>query len=437
MKRGTFRSVTTLSLLACMVVFAFSRTEAEDWPHFRGPHFNGTSDETGLPDVLSSESIRWRTPLPGMSSASPVVLGDRVYCTSNSEDMTALEGLCISRDTGKIIWRKTFVSDVEQPRRNSMASPSPVTDGERIYFTFGSGDIIATDPDGNVQWSKNLVEEYGPINQQFGYSATPLPFKGKLYVAVMRGQWDRMSLNEFTDADSYVLCLDSKTGAEVWKTHRTSDGHDEAFDAYTSPTAYDYGGVTAIITQGANYVIAHDADTGKELWRQNHNPEMGKMWRLIPSPVVAEDLVIGVQPRGLKPFGIRPEAGKSFSFDESLWIYDGKTTDVPTPVYDEGRVYLLNGVRKLLYCLEAETGKKLWIGKVEADSRIWSSPVMGDGKMYFLTQNGQVLVAKVGESFEMLSAVSLGGKECKSTIAISDGKLFVRTSDALYCLGEG
>ncbi len=437
MSFGTFRSLTAFLLLAAVVFSTSPVVHAADWPHFRGPNFNGTSGETGLPGAWTDDNILWRTPMPGISSASPIVLGDRVYCTSNSADMESLEALCINRDTGKIIWRKTFVSDVEQPRRNSMASPSPVTDGERIFFTFGSGDLIATDPDGNVQWSKNLVDEYGPINQQFGYSATPLPFKGKLYVAIMRGQWDRAKLDDFTDEDAYVISLDPASGDVVWRTHRSSDGHDEAMDSYTSPIPYDHGGVTAIITQGGNYVVSHEATTGKELWRQNHNPEMGRMWRLIPAPVVAEDLVIGVQPRGLKPFGIRPEAGRNFTFDESLWIFDGKTTDVPTPVYHEGRVYLLNGVRKLLYCLEAETGKELWVGKIEADSRIWSSPVMAEGKMYCLTQDGQVVTMAVGERFEMLSAVSLGGKECKSSIAISDGKLFVRTSDALYCVAAG
>tara|TARA_R110001592_G_scaffold198500_1_gene446776 strand:- start:2407 stop:3717 length:1311 start_codon:yes stop_codon:yes gene_type:complete len=428
------RNVTVLSLLASVFFGMQFTAVAADWPYWRGPHFNGTSDETGFSGAVSEDKIQWRTPMPGASSASPIVVGDRIYCVSNSGDMGALVGYCLNRDTGDVIWQKEFVSGVEQPRRYTLASPSPVTDGERIYFTFGTGDLIATDSDGKVVWAKNLMEVYGPISQQFGYSATPLPFKGKLYVAIMRGQWDRKELDDFTDEDSYLICLDPTTGDEVWKTHRSSDGHDEAFDSYTSPMPYDHDGVSAIITQGANYVIAHDTTTGKELWRQNHNPEMGKMWRLIPSPVMADGLVIGVQPRGLSPFAIRPEAGKSFAFDESLWIFDGKTTDVPTPVYDNGRVYLMNGVRKLLYCLDAKTGKELWVGEVDADSRIWSSPVVADGKMFCLTEEGQVVTMKVGDSFEMISTLSLGGKECKSTIAISDGKLFVRTSEALYCL---
>ena len=434
MRFSTFRRYMMMLVVGGALLAASPVALGSDWLHFRGPHFNGTSDDTGLPGVWDKDAIVWQTPMPGISSASPIILGDRVYCISNSDDMESLEALCLDQATGKVIWQKEFATGVDQPRRNSLASPSPVSDGEKIYFTFGTGDLIATDLDGNVVWHKKLVDDYGPINQQFGYSATPLPFKGKLYIAIMRGQWDRAELLDFTDEDSHVICLDSSNGKELWKAHRSSDGHDEAFDSYTSPIPYDYGGVSAIITQGGNYVIAHDAQTGKELWRQNHNPEMGKMWRLIPSPVVAEDLVIGVQPRGLSPFAIKPETGKSFAFDESLWIFDGKTTDVPTPVYHEGRVYLLNGVRKLLYCLDAKTGKELWVGEVDADSRIWASPVMADGKMYCLTEAGQVVTMKVGETFEMLSTVSLGGKECKSSIAIADGKLYVRSSDALYCI---
>lgn len=427
------RSVATLLVTGTLMTGVLGSATAADWPHWRGPHYNGTSEEEGLPKTLTEDNILWKTPMPSMSSASPMVLGNRVYCTSNSADMESLVGYCIDRDTGKILWEKEFVKEIEQPRRNTAASPSPVTDGKRVFFTFGSTDIIATTPEGEVLWSLNLEDRYGPVSQQFGYSATPLPFNDKLYVAIMRGQWDRKELDDFTDEDSYVLCLDPATGEVIWRTHRSSDGHDEAFDSYTSPMPYDHGGVKAVITQGANYVIAHDAATGKELWRQNHNPEMGKMWRLIPSPVVAGELVIGVQPRGLSPFGIRPETGKTIAFDESLWIFDGKTTDVPTPVYHDGRVYLLNGVRKLLYCLEATTGKELWVGEVDADSRIWASPVLADGVIYCLSEEGQVSTMKVGESFEMLSTLSLGGKECKSTIGISDGKLFVRTSEALYC----
>ncbi len=434
MKLSAIRSLLTVMTLA---VCAAPSANGEDWPHFRGPQFNGTSSETGLPGVWSKDHVVWTAPMPGPSSASPIVLGDRVYCVSNSDEMESLTAFCINRDTGAVIWQKEFADGVEQPRRNTLASPSPVTDGKQVYFTFGTGDLIATDLDGNVVWKLNLIDKYGPISQQFGYSATPLYFQEKLYVAVMRGQWDRKQLDDFTDEDSFILCFDPKTGKEIWKKHRDSDGADEAFDSYTSPMPYEHDGVSAIITQGANYVIAHDPKTGDELWRQNHNPERGRMWRLIPSPVMADGLVIGVQPRGLSPFAIQPAAGKSFAFDESLWIYDGKTTDVPTPVYEDGRVYLLNGVRKLLYCLDAKTGKELWVGEVDADSRIWASPVVADGKMYCLTQDGQVVTMRVGEQFEMLSTVSFGGKECKSTIAISDKKLFIRTSDALYCVAAG
>ena len=422
-------------LFGCVAAVTADGAHADDWRHWRGPHFNGTSDETVFPTELSEDNILWRAPMPALSSASPMILGKRVYCVSNSEDMTALLGYCIDRDTGKILWQKEFAKDIEQPRRNTAASPSPVSDGERVYFTFGTSDIFATDPDGNILWALNLKNKYGPVSQQFGYSATPLPFKGKLYIAVMRGQWDRKELDDFTDEDSFILCLDPATGAEVWKTHRSSDGHDEAFDAYNSPMPYEYNGVTAIITEGGNYLMAHDAATGKELWRQNYNPDMEKFWRLIPSPVQAEELVIGVQPRGLSPFAVRPEAGMSASFDKAHWVYDGKTTDVPTPTYHDGRVYLLNDVRKLLYCLEATTGKELWVGEVDADSRIWSSPVLANGTMYCLTEQGQVVTMSVGETFTMGTTFMLGGKECKSTIGLSDGKLFVRTSDALYCLG--
>lgn len=434
----TTRSGSRVALLvwaAVAAVWTATPATAGDWPHWRGPHHNGTADETGMPAALSGDSILWKFPMPGISSASPIVLGDRVFCVSNDDSMRQLLGICVERDTGKLLWKKPLVTDAEQPRRNSAASPSPVVDGKQVYFMFGTGDLIATDLEGNVAWSKNLVNEYGPINPQFGYSSTPLLFKGNLYVMIIRGQWDRKSLDDFTDEDAHIICMNPATGDVVWRTHRPSDGHDEAMDSYSSPMPYEYGGVAAILSQGGNYVVAHDALTGKELWRQNHNPDMGRMWRLIPSPMAAGELVIGVQPRGQAAFAILPETGKSFAYNESRWIFDEKTTDVPCPVYYKDRVYLLNGVRGLLFCLDAKSGQEIWRGEMEAESRIWSSPVVADGTMYCMTEEGQVIAASIGDSFKLLSRVSLGGKECKSTMAIADRKLFVRTSDALYCLG--
>jgi len=428
----------TLIGLVVIVLSATTTAIAEDWLHWRGPNHNGTTSETGLPGKWSNEQILWKTSLPGQSSASPIVLGDRVYCVSNNESMTALSGMCVNRDTGDIIWTKVFAQDVEQPKRNTLASPSPVSDGKSIYFMFGTGDLIACDLDGNVIWSKNLIDAYGPISPQFGYSSTPLLFKGNLYLMIIRGQWDRKVLEDFTDEDSYMICMNPATGEVIWRVHRPSDGADEAMDSYSSPMPYEYGGVAAILSQGGNYVVAHDAATGEELWRQNHNPDRGKMWRLIPSPMAAGELVIGVQPRGQAAFAIKPEAGKSFAYSESAWIFDEKTTDVPCPVYYKDRVYLLNGVRGILFCLDAKTGEQIWTGELKNDSysRVWASPVVAEDKMYCMTEDGEVITMAIGDSFEVLSRNMLGGSECKSTLAIADGKLFVRTSDALYCIGN-
>jgi outer membrane protein assembly factor BamB len=205
---------TALLVLALLLA---SNASAGDWPHWRGPNHNGTAEESNLPGVWSEQNILWKSPMPGQSSSSPIVVGERVYCVSNSQDMKTLFGLCLKHDTGEVIWQKALVENVEQPKRNTAASPSPVSDGSTVYFTFGTGDLIATDLDGNVKWSKNLVSDYGPISQQFGYSSTPLFFKGKLYVAIMRGQWDRMELDEFTDADSFILCRIRRTARKSGK----------------------------------------------------------------------------------------------------------------------------------------------------------------------------------------------------------------------------
>lgn len=428
--------VACLGLLTGANSSMAEETTSADWAHWRGPNHNGTATGTGYPAVWGKENILWKTPMPGQSSSSPIVVGDRIFCVSNSDDMKTLYGLCLNRATGDVLWQKPFAENVEQPKRNTAASPSPVSDGNTVYFVFGTGDLIATDLDGNVRWSKNLVAEYGPINNQFGYSSSPLFFNGKLYIAIMRGQWDRAELEQFTDADSHIFCFDPANGKELWKAHRTSDGGDEAFDSYSSPMPYAYGDVKAIISQGGNYLMAHDAATGKELWRQNNNPEKGKMWRLIPSPMAAGELVIGVQARGQSAFAVLPEPDRNFAYTESHWIFDEKTTDVPNPVFYKDRLYLLNDTRGILFCLDVKTGTPVWTKELDVESRIWSSPVLAEDKLYFMTETGEVITTAIGDEFKILSRYNLGGEACKSTPAAAYGKLYVRTSDALYCIGN-
>lgn len=426
-------TVATLIAIACLA----GPASAGDWPNWRGPAYDGSSDESNLPAKWTSRDVKWSTPMPGRSSATPVIWGDRVFVVSNDAKRTSLHALSLNRDTGEVIWNKRLVTGARSNARNDMASCSPVTDGKLVYFMFGNSELFALDFDGNPVWSKNLDRDFGPITPNWGYSSSPLLYGGRLYIPVLRGQWGSgISMMAHTDDDSYVLCLDAATGETVWKVHRASDAVGESFDSYATPVPFESNGETVIVVQGGDYLTGHDADTGVERWRQGHNPKKGRSDRLIPSPVVAGDVVCGVQARGGNLFAVFPGKTKEMEYSDSHWIYDQRTTDVPTPLYYEGKLYVLIGTRKLLLCIDPVTGKEIWRGDLGSSSRIWASPTAGDGKIYFLDERGQVTVVAAGDEFKVLSQSELGGAPSKSSIALADSKLFIRTADTLYCIAS-
>lgn len=410
---------------------------AGDWQNWRGPHHNGTADAHNLPATLDpAKDVKWETAVPGPSSATPIVSGDRVFLVSHDSERRQLFALCFDRSTGKLLWQKKLAEVSKTFGRNDMASASPVTDGKTVYFMIGTSDLFAFDFEGNQIWAKNLDSIYGSIRQQFGYSSSPLLLDGKLYLPLLHGQWESdKGLQNYTDESSYLLCLDGATGEEVWRVHRPSDARGESFDSYASAMPYVLNGVEAFVVQGGDHLSAHARADGSELWRQAHNPGKETHWRLIPSPVVAGDVVCGFEPRGGGAWGILPGDRKFIPYEESTWIFSENTTDVPTPAYYEGKLYIVNGVRKLLLCLDPATGTELWRGDLEASGRIWASPTVAEGKLYCLDENGQVTIASIADEFKVLSHADFGGGITKSTIAIADSNLFIRTAEKLYCTG--
>ena len=227
-----------------MLLLAVSLARAADWPHWRGPHFNGASEETNLPAEWSqTANIKWAADLPGPSAATPVVSGDRVYISSTRPESDALLALCFDRQTGRQLWQHQVASVIRRDTRSTFAAPSPVTDGEIVVFFYGNGPMVAFNPDGEEQWKRNIEEDYGQFAFQWTFSSTPLLYAGKLYLQVLQrdvpargyGLADR-------ENESYLLALDPKTGRELWRQVRPSDAYAESREAFTSPIPYEYQG---------------------------------------------------------------------------------------------------------------------------------------------------------------------------------------------------
>ena len=427
-----FRIIQAASLMISVSCLA----HGADWPHWRGPMYNGSSSAQGLPSTIDlAQDVVWSTPMPGKSSATPIVSGDAVFAVSNDDAQGKVLGLCLDRATGAIRWTKVL-GEADANSRNDAASSSPVTDGTTVYFMSRTGGLFAFDFAGNELWHKDLLGDYGPIDQQFGFSSSPLLHEGRIYLPLLRGQWESGAPQaSFTDKDSFLLCLDAATGAEVWKHHRPTDARGESLDSYASMVPFQSGGADAVLVQGGDYLSAHLRSDGTELWRHAHNESQRMNWRLIPSPVAVGELAIGIVPRGGELFAVLPGEKQRLAFDEAHWILDGASSDVPCPAVYDGKMYIIKGTKGDVMCVEPQTGKLLWEGDLDVSARVWGSPTVADGKLYCLDEKGQLTIASVGEELRVLSKVEFDSTFCKSTIAVTDGQLFVRTSENLYCLG--
>jgi outer membrane protein assembly factor BamB len=222
----------------------------------------------------------------------------------------------------------------------------------------------------------------------------------------------------------------------VFRVHRPTDAISESFDSYASAIPYEADGQDVIVVQGGDHTTGHDPETGEEQWRFADNPSKEPYWRLIPTPVVIGDLIFNAQPRGSMAYAFNPGERAQRTVTSAAWTYNKRTTDVPTPIYYKDSLYILNGVQKTLAKLDPASGRELWINDFPDNKRFWASPSAGDDKLYAVDENGTVVVASIGDSFTILSTASLGGRPVKSAPALANGKVFIRTAEKLFCLGD-
>jgi outer membrane protein assembly factor BamB len=432
-----------LSIVVMMSLFGVE-VQAGHWPHWRGPFLNGSANEKNLPGKLSlDKNVKWVSSLPGHSSATPVVCKGRVFVSSTDKESKDLLGLCFDAKTGKELWRKKLGTATRTIRRNNMATPSPVTDGDNVYFMYGTGELTGLSYDGDIIWTRNIEADYGSISTNWGYSSSPLIYDDKLYILVQRGASMFQLVDEKDEgsksAEPCLLAIDPKTGKNIWKQPRKTDAIAEALDAYSSPIAFQNAGQAEIITIGADYVISNDADTGRELWRYEYSERKIRNWRVVPSPVAAEGLIYGVQPRGGNDlFVIKLDNGSGrLSKNYVTWTFSGPTPDVSTPLYYKGSLYVLDGQRsKTVTCLDAKTSHKRWHGDIGGSGPWRASLTAADDKIYCINESSEVIVIAADPvKFQILSRIDLEDPPVQASIAIAEGHLFIRTAGKLFCMG--
>jgi outer membrane protein assembly factor BamB len=419
-RRRSPRHVTLACGLAALAILGFAAPAIPaDWPHWRGPRHDGTSPDRGLPVEWGSDrNVRWKLALPAVSGATPIVASDLVFLSVG--DGERLELWAVGAAGGEVRWKRSLGEGNQVTRKQNMSSPSPVTDGERVWVLTGTGVVKAFDLAGRELWRRALQDDYGRFGLNWGYASSPLLVDGVLVVQVLHGM--------DTDDPSYVVAIDARSGETRWRVERPTDARVESPDAYTTPLLLTAQGRRELVVSGGDYVTGHDLATGKELWRvAGLNPGREANYRLVASPLaVGEWLYVPSRVAPLLALRV-PRAGAP----EVVWKTD-RGTDVPSPVADGERLYVVND-RGILRRFAAATGAEIGEPMRLAQGTYSASPVLADGRLYAVNETGVTTVVAIADEPRILAENALAGYTLASP-AISGGRIYLRTAEYLYCI---
>jgi outer membrane protein assembly factor BamB len=422
------RSVIVSAVLVLTLSLAFLHVHADNWPNWRGPSANNISAEKNLPVKWSmTENLTWKLPMPDRSGSTPVIWGDTIFLNiaEGTKTTGALSLWAVDRVKGEVLWKKPMGTGDVNMRKQNMSSPSPVTDGKMVWAMTGTGILKAFDFKGNELWMREIQKDYGKFGLNWGYASSPLLYDNALFVPVLHGMR--------TDDPSYLLRLDAKTGKTVWRVERPTPAQMESPDSYVTPALYRNGNTTEIILSGGDCVTGHDPATGKELWRAyGLNPQNIQFNRIVNSPVVGDGMIFAGS-RGNPYIGVKAGGRGDVTATHVAWTTPNGP-DVATPITDGKYVYLVQE-KGIIFCHDAKTGQVLYGPERLKPGTYSASAVLADGKLYVTSEDGITSVYKSGPKFELLAENQMDGY-CLSTIAVSDGQLFLRTDKHLYCIGQ-
>ncbi len=442
-----------LTLSIALLVFMFSTAPAQNWPQFRGPGATGVAEGATQPvkwDASSQTNVRWKTPIPGLSHASPVVWGNKIFVmtavsSGTDEKKFGLYGdvkpvkddpkhtykvYALDKNSGKILWERIAFDGIPKIKRHpksSHAASTPVTDGKYVIALFGSEGLFAYDLNGKQLWKQDVgVLDAGwfyDVDYQWEYASSPIIYKNMVII-----QAD-------IQKDSFIAAYDIKNGKLLWKTPREGE-----LPGWGSPTVYEGKTRAEIVTAGAKAIRGYDPLTGKELWKLGPMAEIAT-----PTPFAAHDLIFvtsGYRP--IQPiYAIKPGASgdltlkeKQTSSDFIAWSKDRGGPYMPTPIV-YGDIFYTCSNNGVLTAYNAKTGERIYQERLGGTGGAFTaSPVASDGKIYLSSEDGDVFVVKAGEKYELLSKNPVG-EVIMATPAISDGLLIVRTVSHLFAFGEG
>ncbi|MDQ1590352.1 MAG: hypothetical protein QOG71_979 [Pyrinomonadaceae bacterium] len=435
----------------CLLLLA-GATAAQNWPQFRGANASGVATGAGVTPVSwnasKSENVAWKTAIPGLSHASPVVWGDRVFViTAVSADTTARfnakdKGIGLARDdarhawriysldraTGRINWERTAYEGVPRSKRHvkaTQANSTPATDGKVVVALMGSEGLYAYDFAGKLLWKQDLgvlnPGLAGDPTSEWGHASSPIIYKHLVIV-----QCDK-------HAGSFIAAYNLRDGKQAWRVER------DELPSWSPPAIYEGHARAELVTNASNYVRGYDPLTGKELWRFANGGQQSQVQ--MPAPVVANDLIIvtGGYPGNRPVKAFRPGASGDISLKEgeettpalAYRLARGSSYTGTPLVY--GELMYISGDNGMLRVFEAKTGKPVYEQRLPATFS--ASPVAADGKIYLASEDGDVFVFKAGAAYELLATNPMG-EPLMATPAISGNLLIVRSQSYVYAIGK-
>jgi len=428
-----------------LIIGLNSLVSASDWSRFRGPNGSGISSDTASTPVEWSpdRNVRWKTPLPGAGVSSPIVVGDLLFVTCYSgygANFGKIEDLkrhlvCVDRSSGKILWDKSVDAVLPEDSYSGMGIPShgyashtPVSDGKHIYVFFGKSGVLAYDLEGKQRWHQSVGTESD--RRRWGSASSPILHEDNVIVVA-------------SAESEAIIALNAETGDEVWRQEAAG-----LANVWGTPLIVKIDDERTDLVLGVPYEIwGFNPDSGKLRWYS----EISAGDQYSSSLVAVQDVVYSIEGRGGGSAAVR--AGGKGDVTKSHTVWSGSDSSrFGTPVVYQGRLYFFaSGVAT---CNDAKTGKKVFQGRLEGGSSSggggrsrfgrggggsdYSSPVVADGKIYYVQSSGSCFVLKAGDKFEQLAvnSVTTDRESFGATPALSNGEIFLRSDKHLYCVSE-